>query len=41
MICISFTGTYDIDVFLNGDIPKKCLTISQPVKKDTEAIDTI
>lgn len=41
MICISFTGTYDIDVFLNGAIPKKCLTISQPVKKDTEAIDTI
>lgn len=34
-------GTYDIDVFLNGAIPKKCLTISQPVKKDTEAIDTI
>lgn len=41
MICVSFTGTYDIDVFLNGAIPKKCLTISQSVKKDTEAIDTI
>lgn len=41
MTCISFTGTYDINVFLNGAIPEKCLTISQPVKKDTEAIDTI
>lgn len=41
MICVSFTGTYDIDVFLNGTKPKKCLTILQPVKKGSEAIDTI
>lgn len=41
MICVSFTGTYDINVFLNWTKPKKCLTILQPVKKDTEAIDII
>lgn len=41
MICVSFTGTYDINVFLNGTKPKKCLIILKPVKKDTEAIAII